>query len=347
VPWLSQVGCHILRKAEVSDSPIVDQAAGFRPRVLDLFCGAGGSSLGATAAGAEVVGGIDSSLDALLAYRGFFPSAATWWSKAEALEPSVIARALGRVDLLLASPDCTNHTCAKGAARRSESSRMTAFQVARYARVLRPRWIVIENVIHMRPWNRYSMLLGELREEMGYHVSEQVLNAADFGLPQNRRRLFILCDAEARPEPVLPSSTISPRSAKSVVDFGAKHQWTPLHSRRRAKPTLARARRAIASVGRNRPFLIVYYGTDGCGGWQPLTKPLRTVTTVDRFAIVRPTSEGHEMRMLQVPELAMAMGFPPRIDDLDSSRRTRIRLLGNGVCPPVMEAIISGLTKAG
>ncbi len=312
-------------------------------RVLDLFCGAGGSSLGAQRAGAIVVGGIDSSLDALLAFRGFFPNAATWWSKAEALDPKAIGRALGRVDLLLASPDCTNHTCAKGGAARSESSRMTAFQVARYARVLRPRWIVMENVVHMRPWSRYSALIGELRDDMGYNVSEQVLNAADFGVAQNRRRLFIVCDAEADPTIVLSTRIVSPKPAKDIIDFDDEHQWTPLRTRNRAKPTLDRAKRAMAALGEDRPFLIVYYGTDGCGGWQPLTKPLRTVTTVDRFAIVRPRPGGHEMRMLQVPELAKAMGFPTGLGGLNSSRRTRVKLLGNGVCPPVMEAVVRSL----
>ncbi len=54
---------------------------------------------------------------------------------------------------------------------------------------------------------------------------------------------------------------------------------------------------------------MVYYGSDGAGGYQRLDRPLRTVTTLDRFAYVRPTKFGHEMRMLQPTELAAAMGF--------------------------------------
>ena len=49
---------------------------------------------------------------------------------------------------------------------------------------------------------------------------------------------------------------------------------------------------------------MVYYGTDGAGGYQPLDRPLRTVKTLERFAYVRPTSVGYEMRMLQPTELA-------------------------------------------
>jgi DNA (cytosine-5)-methyltransferase 1 len=89
---------------------------------------------------------------------------------------------------------------------------------------------------------------------------------------------------------------------------------------------------------------MVYYGTDGAGGFQRLDRPLRTVTTLDRFALVKPNGCGHEMRMLQPPELAYAMGFPDAHVWLESSRRDRIKLLGNAVCPPVMRDIIMALT---
>ena len=84
-------------------------------------------------------------------------------------------------------------------------------------------------------------------------------------------------------------------------------------------------------------------GSDGGGGWQTLDRPLRTVTTVDRFALVEPGATGHSMRMLQVPELKKAMGF--RTDYLmnQGTRRQNIKILGNGVCPPVMQAIVNQL----
>jgi len=60
------------------------------------------------------------------------------------------------------------------------------------------------------------------------------------------------------------------------------------------------------------PFLLVYYGTDGSGGWQPLDRPLRTLTTLDRFGLVTWKGDTPMLRMLQVPELQRAMGFDPR-----------------------------------
>jgi site-specific DNA-cytosine methylase len=106
----------------------------------------------------------------------------------------------------------------------------------------------------------------------------------------------------------------------------------------------------IATVGnrqwKDKPFLLVYYGSDGGGGWQRLNRPLRTITTVDRFALVKPDPHhGHVMRMLQVPELQAAMGMPSTMSFKTGSRRERIKMIGNAVCPPVMKDVVRHLTS--
>jgi DNA (cytosine-5)-methyltransferase 1 len=108
---------------------------------------------------------------------------------------------------------------------------------------------------------------------------------------------------------------------------------------------LERAERAIAEIGDHRPFLLVYYGSDGAGGWQRIGAPLRTITTLDRFAYVRSRDGQHEMRMLQVPELRSAMGFPKSFLLRHGTRRDRIKLLGNAVCPPVISHILKSLIR--
>ena len=87
------------------------------------------------------------------------------------------------------------------------------------------------------------------------------------------------------------------------------HHSRPLESPGRAAATLERARRATEELGKGVPFLIVYYGSDGPGGWQPLDRPLRTVTTLDRFGLVAWQGRTPMLRMLQVDELMAAMGF--------------------------------------
>jgi DNA (cytosine-5)-methyltransferase 1 len=100
-------------------------------------------------------------------------------------------------------------------------------------------------------------------------------------------------------------------------------------------------------LGDDVPFIMVYYGTDGAGGFQTINRPLRTITTLDRFAYVKPNGAGHEMRMLQPPELAAAMGFPRHHVWAESTRRERIKMIGNAVCPPVMQAVVEALTGIG
>lgn len=312
-------------------------------RTLDLFHGAGGSSLGAQAGGAEIVAGIDSWDIATDCYSRNFPNAHTINADIRGVSPKKFRRLIGDIDLIIASPECTNHTCAKGGAARCEESRLTAFEVVRFAKEFMPKWIVIENVVHMESWDAYPRLINDL-EKLGYKVRVEKLNAMDFGVPQSRRRLFLTCSLLDLPEEIRTSG-IDIKSASSFIDFNGSYSFNPLFSDKRAKATVERARRAMAELGKDEHFLIVYYGTDQSGGWQPIDRPLRTVTTLDRFAYVKPSPKGHMMRMLQPEELKIAMGFPPSYRLESGVRRDRVRLMGNAVCPPVMECIVNSLTS--
>lgn len=307
-----------------------------------MFCGAGGSSAGARAAGVEIAAGIDMCPKAAATFASNFPEAQVFTSRLEDIRLGFLKREAGAIDILLASPECTDHTCAKGGAPRSEASRATAMLVVEYARALRPRWFVLENVVHMRPWSRYGELKHALAD-LGYHLAEHVLDAADFGVAQRRRRLFLMGDRSRRPAPVAPRRSCRRKAAKSILDPADAWKTSPLFAARRAPATLERARRGFRELGEEASFLLVYYGNDGAGGWQPLERPLRTVTTLDRFALVRHDGLEPRMRMLQVPELKRAMGCDEDFALPVGTRRDRIRLLGNGVCPPVMESVVRSL----
>ena len=312
-------------------------------RVFDMFCGAGGSSAGARLAGARVVHGIDAWDLAARTFKDNFSKAAV---DIRMLGPhSRPPRSLGEgdIDMLIASPECTNHSPAKGSARRSEDSRRTSHYVLNFAARLAPRWIVLENVIQLRYWLGFGRLMRELRD-MGYHAQMQILDAADFGVPQTRRRLFILCDRDREPHAVL-ARKLKRRAALDVIELNGKWPSRPLRIPERADATIERAERGISVLGKGRPFLIVYYGSDGSGGWQSLDRPLRTLTTLDRFGLV--TWEGQEpmLRMLQVDELHRAMGFPKEYRFNQGVRRDKIKMIGNGVCPPVMEAVVDALIR--
>jgi DNA (cytosine-5)-methyltransferase 1 len=315
-----------------------------RLRVLDLFCGGGGSSWGARNAGAEIVCAVDAWPVAIETYRANFPGAKVIRDTLdENSSPSLLGE-IGRIDMILASPECTNHTCAKGSRPRDEGSKQTANYVLNFARKLEPRWIILENVVQMRNWHGYIPLINEF-EALGYNVQPQVLDAAHFAVPQTRRRLFLLCDRQAKPVPAEPRSGRRRhfRMAGDVIQLDGPWESRPLYSGHRAMDTLARAERGMKKLGRGEPFLIVYYGSDGSGGWQSLDRPLRTLTTLDRFGLVTWKGRTPMLRMLQVPELMRAMGFDRNYSLPHGSRRDRIKILGNGVCPPVMEAVIQSL----
>ena len=115
-------------------------------RVIDMFCGAGGSSWGAHSAGARIIAGFDLWPIAGKVYRDNFPKSHFFPGHLEKLNPQKITESLGKIDLIIASPECTNHSVAKGNRPRCEKSRDTALQVIKFARAFKPRWLVNKNV---------------------------------------------------------------------------------------------------------------------------------------------------------------------------------------------------------
>lgn len=277
-------------------------------------------------------------------YKANFPSATVLNERIEEIDPMAHVKP-DTVDLLLASPECTNHSIAKGGAPRDEKSRETALYTAQWIAALRPRWFVIENVKEMKGWPRYQELL-DIFKALGYQISEQVINAADFGAPQARVRLFLIGGLNMVPPNIKPPSNVERRTVKDILDPEGTWPETSVFVETRAESTVARARNAIRTLGRDAKFLIVYYGSGGERSWQTLDQPLRTVTTVDRFALVRKQNNRYVMRMLQPTELARAMSLPDSHTFPVGSRREKVKLCGNGVCANVIEAIVERLRSA-
>jgi DNA (cytosine-5)-methyltransferase 1 len=315
-------------------------------RAIDMFCGIGGNSLGAQQAGVEIVAGFDKWDLATLVYQDNFQHAIVKNRPLQNVNPDQILKKLGSIDLIMASPECTSHSVARGKRKRFKWSMKLAFQVTRFSKVFKPRWIVIENVPNMRNWEHYGEFKLTL-EGQGYKIREQEIVASDFGVPQSRKRLFLICDLLQPPPEIVPPQGVTLTPARNVVNLNGVYRSNPLDNGRRAAKTLARAQKGFESLGMDEPFLLVYYGSDGDGsrGWQTLDIPLRTITTLDRFALVKPGEDGDGpvMRMLQPPELQAAMGFPDTFTLNYGNRRDKIHLLGNAVCPPVMKTIVETL----
>lgn len=313
-------------------------------RGIDLFCGAGGSSWGAAAAGVRIVGAVDQWDTATATYEDNFPTAkgnVIRTTLSDQIGPEVF-NAIGRVDLLIASPECTHHSLARGSKPRCEESQRSGWYVTRFIEELQPEHLVLENVAMMRHWEGYADLFSTLEKRYGYRLVSQVLDAADYGVPQNRRRLFIYGSRKRRPS-LLDPKVRRHKPASTIIDRSGRWPAGPLENGRRALATLERVRFGIEQVGKGKDFLTVYYGSDKAGGYQTLERPLRTLTTLDRFGLVQWEGKQPTLRMLQVPELKRAMGLSGEFKLRHGSRRDQIRLLGNGVCPPVMKAVVERL----
>lgn len=316
------------------------------PTFVDLFCGAGFGARGAVRGGGIPLLGLDAWKLATQTYQANFPEAEVITDRIE----NVSAKKLGRLfkpDVLLTSPECTSHSIARGARPGSEQSKETAIGIVPWVEAMKPRWVIVENVNRMKQWDRHDELVRTI-EGLGYAVSDLLLNSAEFGAAQARKRMFLVCDrmgTTVTREELLALGNHGQRVARDVINWKAEYPVTKLYKEGRAQATLDRAERAIKSLGRGVPFIIVYYGSDYAGGWQALDVPLRTVTTIDRFGLVTWKGNTPYLRMLQPDELLKAMGGGSEHTLPHGNRREKVKLCGNGVCSDVMTAIFKWIAN--
>lgn len=312
---------------------------------VDLFCGGGFGARGAVRGGGTPLLGLDAWDLATETYKANFPHADTITDFIERVDIEGLGEKY-KPDVLLTSPECTSHSIARGSKPGNEKSKETALGIVPWIKSMSPRWVIVENVNRMKKWDRHNELVDTI-EHYGYTVSDLYLNAADFGSAQARKRMFLVCDKQGTKVTGQQLIDIcSPRSktARDIIDWSNKYKTTPLYREGRAQATLNRAERAIAALGKNIPFLIVYYGSDYAGGWQSIDAPLRTVTTIDRFGLVTWKNNVPYLRMLQPNELLKAMGAGEEHLLPLGSRREKVKLCGNGVCSDVMTAIFKWIS---
>jgi DNA (cytosine-5)-methyltransferase 1 len=297
---------------------------------IDLFSGAGGFSTGARLAGAHVAWAAN-----------HWPTAVEWHT---ANHPDTLHacqdlqqadfRDAPAHDILLASPACQGHSRARGSDKpHHDGQRATAWAVVTCAEVHRPAAVVIENVPEFSEWVLYRAWCAAMHA-LGYAMSMQVLDAADHGVPQHRRRLFITCTRSKHPvELRLPKRQHTP--AADIIDFSAG-RWSSITKPGRSPATLARV--AAGRRAHGARFVAPYYGSGSGETGRSLSRPLGTITTRDRWSVIN----GEQMRMLSADECRAAMGFPADYR-LPTTHKEAVHLLGNAVCPPVAADVIASL----
>jgi DNA (cytosine-5)-methyltransferase 1 len=171
------------------------------PKVLDLFAGAGGFSLGFQLAGYEVVGAIEQDKWAAETFQYNHPSSRTVVANIESLTDEQVLQQFGSTspDIMLGGPPCQGFSvCRRATSGDPSDPRNSLFEeFLRVARLLSPNVVLMENVPNLVKARtlKDEPVLEIIRSEMeklGYFVHHSVLQATDFGVPQIRKRLFIL-----------------------------------------------------------------------------------------------------------------------------------------------------------
>jgi DNA (cytosine-5)-methyltransferase 1 len=182
------------------------QRATRKPKALDLFCGAGGLTEGLRQAGYTVVGAVEIDAEACATYKLNHKRVRLWQADVCHLSGARIMREIalrrGELDLLAACPPCEGFSTMRtknGARRNLDSRNDLIFEVLRMIRSLRPRSIMLENVPGLAKNYRFRQFVAAL-DRLGYKTRWQVLNAADYGVPQHRRRLVLLASSVGTPE---------------------------------------------------------------------------------------------------------------------------------------------------
>ncbi len=168
---------------------------------MDLFCGAGGSSLGAErVAGVELRLAMNHWQKAIDVHQQHFPDAGHDCADISQADP----RRYERTDILLASPECTNHSQAKGVSRKkqqqslfdkpdpsAERSRATMWDVPRFAEQMFYDAIVVENVVEATKWVGWRAWCMSM-EDLGYQRTVLSQNSMFHGVPQSRDRIYVV-----------------------------------------------------------------------------------------------------------------------------------------------------------
>lgn len=165
-----------------------------RMKFLDLFAGIGGFRLGLESAGHECVGFCEIDKFARKSYKAIHNTE----GEVELHDITTVTddtiRGIGHVDIICGGFPCQAFSIA-GKRRGFEDTRGTLFfEIARFASVLKPKYLFLENVkglLSHDKGNTFEVIL-ETLDELGYDAEWQVFNSKNFGVPQNRERVFII-----------------------------------------------------------------------------------------------------------------------------------------------------------
>jgi DNA (cytosine-5)-methyltransferase 1 len=307
-------------------------------RVVSLFSGCGGSDAGVLAAGFDVLMANDKLAYARDVYLANHPE--TDYKLGDVGKVTTFPAA----DLLVGCYPCQGFS--QGGVRKPSATINTLYlEFARALTAIRPKAFVVENVSGMVRKNFAHLLADQFKvfTEAGYQVKAEVLNAADYGVAQDRKRILI----------------VGVRS-----DLGLEYQFPlPTHGPGREQPHTT-IRQAIGDLPEwpegefyAREFHWYYLSRDRRRGWDEVSK---TIVANPRHVPLHPLSPSlkkleHNVwafetdgpaRRFSYREAARLQGFPFDFKFPDTpagSLDMRYKVAGNAVPPPLFEAVVRAL----
>ena len=200
---------------------------GVELNAIDLFCGCGGISAGLRSAGFKVQAGADVDAKGLATFQHNFPEACALNVDLARYTPgqlmAVLGIAPGEIDLLVGGLPCQGFS--KNVPRKlrgpDDANNLLVRTFLDYCQVMAPKLILMENVAEMRNGfsRQFSHEVLSRLQDSGYAVTAVVLNAAEYGIPQRRRRAFFLA---ARGKTLLKAPPPSHSEKSATESLGGK-----------------------------------------------------------------------------------------------------------------------------
>lgn len=295
--------------------------------IVDNFAGGGGASTGIEMAlGRCVDVAINHDAEAIQMHSMNHPQTRHYCESVWDVDPLEVTQ--GRpVGLGWFSPDCKHFSKAKGGKPREKRIRGLAWVVLRWAALVRPRVIMLENVEEFRTWGpllesgqpcplrkgkTFRSFIHQLQEK-GYRVEHRELRACDYGAPTIRKRLFLIARCDGQPI-VWPSPTHGAPTSPDVVE-GRLQPWRTAaecidwsipcpsifeRARPLAEATMKRIARGIRRyvVDAADPFIVKCNHTSSrtvydCFRGSGIHEPLKTITASHGMAVVAPYLTEH------------------------------------------------------
>lgn len=209
---------------------------------IDLFSGAGGFSLGFEKANFRNIFSIDVEKSFCDTYKANFPSHKLLEIDIKNLKVSHIKKLVGKtdVDVIIGGPPCQGFSMAGNIGRKfTDDPRNHLFkEFVRVVKVVRPKFFVMENVARL-----YTHNLGKTKEEIkkefekiGYRLESRVLNTADYGIPQARRRVIFIGTRTSNKIWFPPAKNVKKKSVRDAIgdlpglDSGHSHDSIANHT---------------------------------------------------------------------------------------------------------------------